>query len=994
MKLKHLLLSSILLLFFSINSALAQNSVSGKVTDENGEAIIGATILKKGTFSGTSTDVNGDYTLSFIEPSITLIFSYVGYTSIEKEVNSSTKKLDIKMTSKATSLDEVVVSGVATSVKRSNAANSVDYIPAREISEITSQATMDGALYGKFKGAEIRSSSGAPGGGMSIRLRGISTILGSKQPIYIVDGIFVDNSTTPFGNDIVSAAAGGGSTASNQDDATNRIADLDPDDIETIEILKGSSAAAIYGSKAANGVVIITTKNGKAGKPQIKYSQTLGFIQAIRLLGIRDLDRAQINTSFGASAAEEFDRNGLYDYENELFGGKGLLTTSRLSASGGTDKTTFYIGGAAKRGDGIVDNTGYKRYSLRTNVSHKINNKIKIRMTNNFIRSTTSRGFFNNGNNNTNVGYALAFTQPWEDLHADENGNYPSGGAGSNVLETVDLVRNEESIFRYMGGLNLTTDLIQQDNQVLKLILFGGLDHYGLRTKSIFPKELTYFQEGGGLSGVGGVSIGGNAFNTNTNTAAFLVHNYYGSKGTSFRTQFGVTQEAVDYELIRGSASNLNGSQTNIQQSSVQNISHFIRKHVDQGFFVQEEINFSDKIIGTIGVRGDKSTRNGDIDQYFFYPKANLAINLTNLGIIPEESIINALKLRVAYGEAGTFAPFGSKFTTLNSTVIDGSSGLISSATRGNPTISPQRNKELEFGFDLGLMENRLFLDVTFYNRKTIDFLLPASMPASSGFTSQISNAGDIQNSGVEIGLDYSAVEKQNLKWNTGFKFWKNKSLVTRLIVPNTPTGGFANSLGTYLIQEGESLTQIVGSYNPADCDNCDPDNDGLIKYGDAEADFNLSWMNRVEYKNFELSFLFHWKKGGHGINLSTLLYDLAGMTWDYDDHTLDPTGVLSNADYRINNFFAGSPIGFIEDNSYIRLREIGLYYNFQGLDRVKGLNGLKIGVSGKNLINIFEYNSYDPEVSNFGNNAVANAIEVTPYPSTKQMAFHLIATF
>ena len=215
--------------------------------------------------------------------------------------------------------------------------------------------------------------------------------------------------------------------------------------------------------------------------------------------------------------------------------------------------------------------------------------------------------------------------------------------------------------------------------------------------------------------------------------------------------------------------------------------------------------------------------------------------------------------------------------------------------------------------------------------------------------------------------------------------------------MPNFTLGGFAASLGTFLIQEGFSATQIVGTYDAtqftaAEIAARDPEGDGFFVYGNAEPDFQMSWSNQFSYKNFDLSFLWHWKKGGDNINLTTLLYDLAGTTWDYDDTDLDPSGQLSNGDYRAGLAFV-NPEPLIEDAGYLRLREIGLYYTLPK-DLIKHTELIKVGISGRNLINIFNYNSYDPEVSNFGNNVLANNVEVTPYPASKFINFHLNINF
>ncbi len=970
----------------------AQNTIKGTVKDKDGNAVIGAAVAEKGSTNGALTGVDGKYELSFSKDQIVLLFRAVGFSEVEKTVSSTTGTLDVTMSASSTQLDQVVITGLGTSVKRSNAANSVDYIDSKQLTGIATQTTMDGALYGKFKGANITSNSGSPGGGMSVRLRGVTAVLGSKQPIYIVDGILLDNSTTGFGNNSVSAAAGGGNQSSNQDDASNRIADLDPEDIENIEILKGSSAAAIYGAKAANGVVIITTKKGKDGKPVIGFSQTFGISKATRLLGQRNWNAELIDTAFGASA--EFEANGLRNYEEEVYGGNGNLSTTRVTLSGKKDNTSYFLGGTMLRQKGIVQNTGYDKNSIRANISQRFNKTITVDFTSNYVNSETDKGFFNNSNNNTTVGYALAFTYPWEDLSADGNGNYPVGGAGSNVLETTDRVINRENVNRFISGLKLSLNLMKKDNQLLKLSIFGGMDTYSLKTTSRFPRTLTYFGEGQALEGVNGVTVGGSGGNTNLNSNAILVHTYYGSNNKTFRTQLGLTQESTDYDVQRIISTDVNGSQTSLGQAAISNVTHVRNQFIDQGFFAQEEINLNDMIIATVGIRGDKSTRNGDINKYFFYPKANLAVNIPELlGVTTgDDSKFSTAKLRIAYGEAGLFATTNGKYTSYDPVVVDGSSGLISSNGRGNLDISPQRNKELELGADIGLFGNKVFLDITYYTRKSIDFLMRSDLPSSSGYNSTLTNAGDLVNKGWEIGLNVNTIQKENLNWNTGINFWKNTSKVTRLDVPQTTTGGFANSLGTFLIQEGESITQIVGSYDATACEDCDPDGDGLIVYGNSEPDFNMSMTNSVTFGDFDFSMLWHWKKGGEGINLSTLLYDLAGTTWDYDDTDLDPNGELTNSDYRINNFFAGSPIGFVESTSYLRMREIALYYRLP--INSKSISKLQIGVSGRNLINIFSYNSYDPEVSNFGNDVLGNAVEVTPFPSSKTYNFHIKANF
>ena len=966
----------------------AQNTITGKVSTNNGDPVSFANVIEKGTTNGTTTDIDGTYSIDVNNLPAVLEFSTLGFTTVEQSVNSA-GTVNVSMEESAQSLEEVVITGLATSTKRSNAANAVASISANELTGVTTQSGLDGALYGKFNGAEIKANSGAPGGGLSMRLRGVTSIFGDQQPLFIVDGVYVDNSSIGFGNNIVSQAAGGGNPSTNQDDASNRIADIDPEDIENVEILKGASAAAQYGSRAAGGVVIITTKRGKRGAPKVTFSQTVGVRSPTKLLGLRDWDQSEIE---GLGGPSNFDLNGLRDYEAELFDHQRISFTTRFTTSGAAEKTDYFFGVTHKDEPGLVENTGYVKSSVRLNIGQKFTDWLDLYVTSNYINSKSDRGFFNNGNANRTVGYALAFTYPWENL-SPVDGVFPSGGAGSNVLETVAITTNREEINRFIGSATSNVKLINTDQNRLKLVLQGGFDQYTLRSTSIFPRALTYFRD---PSSLGGVAISGSTVNTNFNLSAFLVHNLDLDNGLSFTTQFGNFLQDFRRNTVITVATGLNGSQTNLGQSSNVSTQQTIIPQKDTGFFGQTEINFEDKIIGTVGIRGDKSTNNGDASETYYYPKGNLAINIHKFDFFGE-NVFSSLKPRVAYGEAGRFPNFNDRFSLMNAQFIDGSSGVSPQNLRGNPNIGPERQKELEYGLDFGLLNNRISVEVSSYVKTIEDLLIETNVPTSSGFNTTTKNAGELENKGYEVGINAAVVDNENFTWTANLKWWTNDSEITRLDVPSFTEGGFAASLGTFLIEEGQSATQIVGNFiaddfTAAEIAAMDPDGDGLIVLGNAEPDFQTTIFNQFSYKNFDLSFLWHWKEGGDAINLTTLLTDLAGTTFDYDDSGLDPTGQLTNGEYRASRAFADTQL-VVEDASYVRLREIGLYYTFPD-GWIKFTDKVRVGISGRNLINIFDYNSYDPESSNFGNNVLANNVEVTPYPASKFVNFHLNVNF
>lgn len=975
----------------------AQEVLEGKTINEtSGEVVPFVNVVEKGTSNGTTSDLEGNFSLTVNSLPTTLVFSYIGFETQEINVTQNSP-LTISFVESAAALDEVVITGLATSIKRSNSANAVASVTAEDLVGTTPPPTLDNALYGKFPGAIVSANSGAPGGGLSIKLRGATSLQGNTQPLYIIDGIYIDNSSIPAGLNAVSEAAGQGS-ASNQDNPTNRIADINPQDIANIEILKGASAAAIYGSRAAAGVVIITTKRGKAGETSYKFSQSFGFTQVIKLLGTRNYTEERVRESFGEEEVDDFiaarEAGRLIDYEEELFGENGLISITNFSTSGGGEKTKYFAGVTHTGEEGIVQNTGYEKISFRLNLDHRANDFIKLALSSNYIHSSSDRGYFNNDNTGTTLGVALTSTVPWLQLFPDENGNFPDNRLGaSNILQTRALVVNNEKTNRLIMGGSANIDLYKADKSNLELILRGGVDFYNFNTLAFFPKDLQFQKPING--GQNGVSVQGSTLNRNYNLSAFLVHNYFTNNDINFRTQAGLTREYFDRNSYLITATDLVASESNVDQATNTGVDQNRLKQQDAGFFVQEEVNYQDKIIATIGVRGDKSSNNGDANELFYYPKASLAISLNEFDFWNSSSPLTQFKVRAAYGEAGNFPPIGSLFTSYNSFTNVGPNGVSLKGislrgVRGNPNLQSERQKEFETGFDFSLFADRINGSFTYYIKTIDDLILQASTEPSSGFTTQFVNAGELQNKGIEIGINAVIARSEDFNWNFGVNFFKNNSEITRLDVPAFNVGAFGATLGTFRIEEGESATQIVG---------IGPDGgaNGLQKFGDSEPDFQMAFNNQIQYKNFDFSFLWQWKKGGDNINLTALLTDLSGTSHDFDEIDLDPEGVLGNGPYRISQL--GSSAGvFVEDAGYLRLREVGLYYNIPTSFTDTILNGtfdnIKVGFSGTNLINIFDYNSYDPEVSNFGGNSLFNAVEVTPFPSSKRYMFNVAFNF
>jgi len=534
----------LLLASFFPSLLIAQTVINGRVTEAGTNTPLqGVSVTVRGTTNGTVTDANGNFSIT-ISPTQAkqLVISYVGYAT---QTVDASNNMTITLAVDNTKLNEVVVTGLATSVKRSNLGNAVASVSAKDLVGTTVQPTVDGALYGKFTGANISANSGAPGGGISVKLRGITSLVANSQPLFIVDGVYFDNSSINAGLNVISKAAGQGSILF-QDDPSNRVADLDPQDIDRIEILKGASAAAIYGSRAAGGVVIITTKRGRTGKPRIEIDHSIGLQMQLRKLGQRSWDDTKVQAAFGASGLAYYTANGkkIYDYEKELYGNKGLMNNTRLSISGGNEKTTYYVGFTRKDDEGIVKGTGYQKSSFRLNLTQKVASFLDLAVNANYIEANANRGYFNNDNTSTTLGVSFVATPSWVNLYPDANGNYPDNPfVPSNFIQTRDLITNKEKVNRILTGANVTWKVFNNSEHDLKIIARGGIDYYTLNTIAIFPQELQFEKNGNGTNGA---SIYGTTITRNSNYSLFAVHEFQPGGSLSFRTQAGITEENVN----------------------------------------------------------------------------------------------------------------------------------------------------------------------------------------------------------------------------------------------------------------------------------------------------------------------------------------------------------------------------------------------------------------------------------------------------------------
>jgi TonB-dependent starch-binding outer membrane protein SusC len=955
---RKILLMAMLLL--PVGSAVAQDrTVTGSVVDSiTGEPIPNADVLVKGTLTRVQTRNNGQFLLTAAPPAaFTLVVRAIGFHRQEVAVAPGQSLVTVALGRDVFRLEEVVITGQATGVEKQNLPNAVATVGGDELVRAPT-GTLESALQGKVPGATIQANSGAPGGGIQLNLRGVSTINAGVEPLFVVDGVVISNTAIANGANAVTAAAAGGN-ASNQDNPVNRIADLNPADIERIEFLKGGAAASIYGTRATNGVVIITTRRGQVGAPRFNVSQRFGFYSRANSLDSRSFeDSAEAFSVYDSALVRTFFRPGAtFDNEGELFGREALSNETNVSVSGGTELTKYYLSGLVKNDEGVGVNTGYKKQALRANLDQTLSNRVNVSVSTNIIHSKSARGLSNNDNSGTSPFLVFPFTPNFVDLR-DTNGVFPENPfERSNPLQTFALLKNDEDVWRVLGTMTTRFSLLANARQSLNLQVTGGADYFSQRNDFLAPPELEFEPS----DGRPGTVVLTKSDNLNLNLAGNLVHSFTPQSGRfQATTSVGVQYDNRELNITSILGRTLLTGQTSVDQAASQDPSSRITPVKNLGIFGQEEVLLLDRrLLLTAGLRADRSSANGDTEKYFYYPKAAASYR-----VIHPISFLDEIKLRVAYGQTGNEPLFGQKFTPDTSLLIDGRFGVLVGNRVGDPDIEPERQKEFETGFDATLFNGRAALTFSFYQQNISNLLLDQTLAPSSGYTSRIFNSGGtLRNRGIEIAFEIFPVQRTDLTWLFRTTFFRNRSQITNLPIPAFQTGGFGTSLGAFQIEEGKSATQIIGT-------------EGVV--GDAAPDFQMSFTSDIQYKRFTLGALFDWKKGGDIINLTEFLYDIGRNSADVED----------GGESRFLRWGTGRTGVYVQDGSYMKLRELSLSYDVP----VESLGGFlgssvqsaRITLSGRNLLRFTDYRGLDPEVSNFGNQAIVRNIDVAPFPPSR----------
>jgi TonB-dependent starch-binding outer membrane protein SusC len=1042
---RTLLTSLSVLLALPAALAAQTREITGKVTVAGSSLpVTEATIGIVGGQLGVRTNERGEYRLRVPASEVTILARAIGYKRQTTRVPMTQATADFALEKDVLQLEGVTVTGQATTVDKRNAATAIATVSAEELM-VAPAKSIEAQLSGKVIGAAIYENSGVPGGGMQIQIRGATSILGQGDPLYVIDGVIVSNASLNGG--LASISRSSGSTNSSQDQTVNRLADLNAADVESIEVLKSAAATAIYGSRATNGVVVITTKRGRAGAPRYNVTQRIGQSQATRLLGSRrfssyadgcgptrsDADLATCVTGsvkpwLGSSThADSIARANCtptcawYDWQGDLYGRRDPSFETLLSSSGGVGNTRYYASLNDRQNKGIQINTGARRTNGRLNLDQTIGDRFTVSggvdVTHNFVQD----GIGNNDNAGLSPTYAFGYSPAIYDLQKVDpltgrlvNQWMNGGGTGAaNLFEVLRAIKNNEDTWRQQGNVRLGYMVHSSAKNTVQLTFIGGLDRFSFETEQYSPNYLQ-FEPADGFLGTSQIA----------NTSSFFTNQSINGVWTftpgwrffnSAQTSFGgtVEKQKTNFYFVRHRG--LTPTRETPVSGTDISTGDRIEEFIDQSRYVNEQIiALDEKLSLSVGVRADRGSVNGDRSKFYMYPKFSASYRFTEpLGRFT--SAVDEVKLRASFGQSGNRPNYGVRDVTISSGgVLGGLGSLFASGVLGNPAIRPEVMNEQEYGVDAALFRGRVALEATHYERVIKDLLVDFPLPPSSGLTRKTINGGQMSTRGFEGGITIVPISLPNLEWTFRTTYQANVQNVDKLLVPAfAVAGSFGSSYGRNRIAVGTRPTYIWGNqrYTCINTTNAGgqvvvgtgSDNKPCHKLMPGEtvagsttrdsivADANprgyTSFLNTVRWKRLTATALVDWRIAGYTSDMTKNLWDEGGNSRDYDDPSPDPTQPLG--DFRYGSFAGGNITPYIELGSFVKLREINV--SFEAPKRWAELaraRDLRFSVQARNLAMFSDYWSFDPEFNNFGNSNFNRFIDLAPYPSNRQFFF------
>ncbi len=1025
-------------------SVWAQTTISGTVTEgtSDGEPLIGVSIFfQENPGIGTVSDINGNYTLSIPTDSKNLVFTFLGYEKQVIALNGQ-QRVDVSLLEETQLLDKVIVTAIGIEKNKKAIGYAVEKVDSDEITN-AQETNLVNALSAKVAGVQVTSTSGSPGASSSIVIRGRASI-NNNSPLFVVDGIPIDNSYA----------------GSNFIDHSNRTIDLNPNDIESLTVLKGASATALYGVRAANGAIVITTKKGSKGRSNITFTQSLNFDQVNKLPKQQELFAAgelvdgiptyreplQSNLNWGPRIDTlRYDGDANYPFSSlgrivgqsdpsatgtpvnafknaDDFFQTGITSNTHLSLSGGNERTSYYVSAGYLRQTGIIPQTDFERATFKISGDTKLNDRFSVSGTANYISSGGDRT--QRGSNLSGVMLGLMRTPVTFDLSNGVNDpkndelayRFADGtqrtywAAYDNPYWSINRNNSNDRVNRIIGN----TQLNYEFTPWLKALYRVGLDYY-------FEERQTYWDNESNEFGTG--VIFNDLFSYRSINSDFLLtfqkqifspleitasigHNYFTERSLN-SIQEGETFIIPDFYDI-----------SNVAQVSF--VDDNIRKRRIAGTFYDVHFNYKSYLFLNVTGRWDWSSTLPTEQVPFFYDSYNLGFVFTEPLDMSTNSIFSYGKVRMSYATVGGDAsPYALNTFFSNTAPVKGQTSFLQQSTIGNATLRPEETESIEAGVDLRFFQNRIGLDLTVYRSTTKDQIIEVPVAYSSGFSFAITNAGEIENEGVEVLLRLSPIKRKNFTWDVDLNFSANENTVVAL-APGVNDIRFAGSGVTSTSNRaipGEAFGVIFGTkWLRDEGGNILVDDEGFPLFnpqepgiiGDPNPDWLMGIRNSFQFKGLHLSTLLDIRQGGDIFNGTLGVMKNLGIhesTANREEEMVfegvyESTGQPNTTPIKLDrNFysqfpFAGVSEASIEDGSWIRLREVTISYALPKVWLQQLPAGqLELGVSGRNLLLFTDYSGVDPE-TNLAGASNSFGRDWFNSPGTRSLSFNLKAQF
>ena len=955
------LMNSLLAFIFFGFTVHAQSDyeLKGNVVDDLGSPIPGVTVQIENTNYGAITNFDGNYSLkaNLDAGSYKLVFRSLGLTTQEIILSLDSQAevvTDVVITADILGLDAVVVTGVGALTAKKQIGNTISTVEGLDIAQ-SGSLDITGGLSGKLAGIQVTQNSGDPAGGISVRLRSASTVNGSSDPLYIIDGVIVNNKSTNVLN-VTSVVQ-------------NRLSDISPQDIDRIEVIKGAAAAAIYGSRASNGVVQIFTKKGKTGEPLITISSSVNFNSLRKKRDFNQEPFDWISSDISILDKEAVTR---YDYQDMVFENS-TGTDNYVSISGGKENTNYFASFSYLDNDGILKGTDFEREGGRIRINQKINDWASASFGT-YI-STSNSNDKPNGGYGSGVLQTILFTNNKINPAQDADGNYPNMTFYPNILEYIETFDFQQKNNRVISDLQINLTPMEG----LKLNYILGYDN----AESIGSTYVPISTNTDVLGRASNTSISTKQLNSdlNANYSKYFGDNIKSTTSVGFSWQ----SDETNLRSISGTGLALGVKTTNGAASISTNENRSERTF--WGGFLQQTFGFNNKLFLTGAIRLDGSSVFGKDERNQFYPKASMSYLASEEDFWKEsvEDIFSSFKLRAAWGQAGNLTAIGpfDRLSNYSAISIDGSSGLIAPTALGNPDLKPERQTELEFGVDMALLNNKIGVELTYYKQDIEDLLLARTLSPSTGARSRIENIGTMTNKGFEVLITATPIQTIDFGWSITGTYSSNKNEVNNIEGEQFGIGNFGfsvakngNPLGVFyqgfyarnsdgsllltpsgLPQREKGSLDVNGNPVPERDGSGQPSGANLSKViGDPNPDYIASLINEVNYKDFSFRMQFDAVQG-----VDVLSWDKR-MFYRFGGGPASASELVGNDVRGTGATKFGIAEAYIEDGSYIKLREISASYLLE--KPLKGINSVRFTLTGRNLFSIDNFSSYDPEVN------------------------------